>query len=377
MQSNRTQNDNNVTSGGGQEAREATPIFQRTAVSQGLNQPLISTPMFQASNWKLPPVSNETSKNWCVIKAPHKPIWPLERPVVIPDKPHLVSARLSDSLRLRSIQAEFKDSQAICTTSCFVEYSIDLYAEAEHTIVEVIRRRGCGFAFRKEREAILNAARGNGGDVRSKLPFVMKIPQDLLKDYQPPTQEEHQDTLNRASDELNSGKMEVQLFTLQNLSSMTTPDAASQGSAQLLAKLIMESYSDIRDLITELVKYCAQQDDLTSGQITNSCLTVFCNSMTSLSQAKTLETVLEKECQQFIEMFIPALVSIVKDCKCLHNTCLALRCLNLLLNNSSDACKKMNDEACEIVAQAESCGKARHLRLQQEAKSALAVLRCQ
>ena len=109
-------------------------------------------------------------KKWCVLEAQPKPT-SLERVVEILDSPQIVSIRICESLRMRSVQVEFEGSQANCKTSGFLSYVINLYAGAhESTIVEVTKERGCGFEFHKERETIMNAAKGYGGDVPSKLP---------------------------------------------------------------------------------------------------------------------------------------------------------------------------------------------------------------
>jgi hypothetical protein len=382
MQSNNTQqNDDDLTSGGGEDAipREATPVYRRANVDQRYTQSVIS-PGFTRPTLKLHPSapSGKGSSKWSVIKAEPIPFFPLERPVEINEPSWTVSEKVGDSLYHRSVQAEFKDSQAICTTSSFVIYSIDLYAGPNgSTILEIIRRSGCGYAYRKEREAVLNAARGYGGDVPTKLLSVMKIPPDLLAKYEPPTQEEHEDTLNRACDQLHSDQRDVQLFTLQNLSSMTAPEVVNTGSAQLLGKLLMENCSGILDLIVALLNSFVQEDISSSGKILNSCLTILSNSMTSLSEGKMLETTLKQKCQGFTDKIIPALVIIVKDCKCLHNACLALKCLGLLLKNSSEACSRMSEEIRSIVTDAQLCGQQRHKKLKEEAESTLDVLKCQ
>ncbi len=327
-------------------------------------------------------VSNQQgkTKKWCVDQAKPKPIYPLERPVEIQECPRNVSARICDSLRLRSIEAEFNDSQALCKTNDFLTYSIDLYlGKDDSTIVEVMRHKGCGFAFRREREAVLNAAKGNGGVAPSKLPFIMQIPDDMLKDYEPPTEQEHDDTLSRAADMLHSSKREVQLFALQNLSSITTADKLNSDSAKLMSRLIMKSSYDIREIILAVLNASIRENDETSEQILNSCLTIFSNSMSLLSDGKSLEAILLKEegSRQFTELMVQKSIEIVKDCKCTHNACLALKCLCLLLKNSSSARGIIDDEARMVVVNAEQFGKQRHFKLEQEAQSTLAALRCQ
>merc|ERR1712165_189717 len=207
-----------------------------------------------------------------------------------------------------------------------------------------------------------NAAKGNGGMAPSKLPFVMKIPDDMLQDYTPPTEQDHEDTLSRAADMLHSTKREVQLFALQNLSSHTTADKLNQDSARLMSRLIMKSSFDIRDIVLALLNACILENDETSEQILNCCLTIFLN---------------EQGGRQFTESMVQKSIEIVKDCKSTHNACLALKCLCLLLKNSTSARGVVDDEARMVVVNAEQFGKQRHFNLEKEAQSTLAALRCQ
>jgi len=380
-----SKNDKDLSNRGGEPMPEMQPPFRSaTTVSH-------AEPMFRGTfsgshlDSKLPStvdVSNQQNKTkkWCVDQAKPKPIFPLERPVTIQECARNVSARICDSLRLRSIEVKFNETQAICKTNDFLVYSIDLYTgQNESTIVEVMRHKGCGFAFRREREAVLNAAKGNGGVAPSKLPFIMQIPDDMLQDYEPPTEEEHEDTLSRASDMLHSSKREVQLFALENLSSITTADKLNTESAKLMSRLIMQSSYDIRDIVLAVLNSCVRESDETSERILNSCLTIFSNSMSLLSDGKSLEAILLKQegARQFTESLVRKSIDIVKECKSTHNACLALKCLCLLLKNSSSARDVVDDEARMVVVNAESFGKQRHFKLEKEAQSTLAALRSQ
>jgi len=380
-----SKNDENLSSSGGKPRREMQPPWRSVATQNHAES--MFTGSFTGSPLvsKLSPTVDLTSqqgktRKWCVVQAKPKPIFPLERPVEIPEGSLNVSARICDSLRMRSIEVQFNDSQAICKTNDFLTYSIDLYLGKDgSTIVEVMRHKGCGFAFRAEREAVLNAAKGNGAAVPSKLPFIMQIPDDMLQDYEPPTEQDHEETLSRAADMLHSSKREVQLFALQNLSSITTADKLNSESAKLMSRLIMKSFNDIREIILSVLNACIRENDETSEQILNSCLTIFSNSMSVLSDGKSLEAILLKQegSRQFTELMVQKSIEIVKDRKSTHNACLALKCLCLLLKNSSSACGKFDDEARMVVLNAEQFGKQRHFKLEKEAQSTLAALRSQ
>lgn len=381
-----SKNDKDLSNTGGEPRQEMQPPF-RSVATLSRAEPTFSAP-FTGSHLdsKLSPTvdlnrQQNKTKKWCVDRAKPKPIYPLERPVTVPDLARTVSARICDSLRLRSVEVvKFDESQAICKTIDYIEYSIDLYCgQDDSTVVEVMRRKGCGFAFRRDREAVLNAAKGNGGLAPSKLPFIMQIPDDMLQDYEPPTEQEHEDTLSRASDMLHSSKRDVQLFALENLSSITTADKLNTESAKLMSRLIMQSSFDIRDIVLAVLNSCISESDETSERILNSCLTIFSNSMSLLSDGKSLEAILLKQegSAQFTESLVRYSIDIVKQCKSTHNACLALKCLCVLLKNSSSAREIVDDEARMVVVNAESFGKQRHFKLEKEAQSTLAALRCQ
>jgi len=141
----------------------------------------------------------------------------------------------------------------------------------------------------------------------------------------------------------------------------------------------MQSSFDIRDIVLAVLNSCIRENDETSERILNSCLTLFSNTMSLLSDGKSLEAILSKQDSgsQFTESLVRKSIDIVKECKSTHNACLALKCLCLLLKNSSLARGTVDDEARMVVLNAESFGKQRHYRLEKEAQSTLAALRCQ
>jgi hypothetical protein len=319
------------------------------------------------------------TNKWYFSSANPKPKFGLQKAITIKEDPNHVAARICDSLRLRSVNAIYNKSEAICTTSGFLVYAIYLYDgdSEDTTLVEVIRRKGCGFAFRMEREAVLNSARGFGGIPPSKFPTIMKIPEDMLKTYKPPTQREHEDTLIRATDNLHSKDQEVRLFTLQNLSAITTSNKVNHESAYLMSRLILKNSNDARDIIVSLMSSCMNNHDDGSEKTLNSCLSILSNILMLTSEMQNLEGYLAQNGSDFAESMVPYLVSIVKSSRCPHSQCLALKCLCLILKNSSESRNKVSEEDLVIVRDAESYGKARHKSLETEARSILAALKCQ
>lgn len=384
MQGNRD-NENNLTrnEGGGGEAGEPREIMPQFRSVQMNRDAAVMNPMsvlgfdgkaLRASGTSTP------SKNgkWVFLDAKPLPLFPLEKGVVsIMFSAHIIAARICDSLRLRSVHTKYNESQAICTTSSYLTYAINLYDDTQgSTLIEVIRIHGCGFEFRREREAVINAAQGKGGIPPSNLPMMLKIPEELLKTYKAPTEREHEDTLMRASEQLHINKYDVQLFVLKNLAAITSSDKVNQESAQIMSRLIMRNICDMRALVVSILSTCLEDYNQRNVEMINSCLAIFSNAFSLLSDLKLLETILldDEDSDDFIENIIPLLIKIVSTCKCPHNSCIALRCLILLFQNSPFAQDKLNEESTKYLKEAEKFGRQRHSRLQAEAQALMKVL---
>lgn len=365
--------------GGEEGVREAQAMY-RSAETRARVEPLARLG-FRESGVQKENIGGATtpskSGRWVFQFAQTLPFFPLGNAIVIMYSPHIVAARLYDSLRLRSVHTTYDGSQAICTTSSYLTYSIDLYDDKEgNTMMEVIRINGCGFAFRREREAVMAAAKGKGGVPPSSLPVILKIPEDLLRDFKAPTEREHEDTLMRATDQLHSNKFEVQLFVLKNLSAITSSDKVNQESALIMSRLILKNTSNVQDLVVSILASCLEDYSDRNVQMINSCLSIFTNSLALLSDLKLLENFMieHENNDEFVTNITPLLIKVVSICKCPHNACLALRCLCLLYNNSTIAQDLLADESQKYVTEAEKFGKQRHMRLQKEAQALLAAL---
>lgn len=315
-----------------------------------------------------------TLSQWLFDDAMKVPKFPLDRFAVWIDyHPLIIACRICDSLRRRSVVADYEGSQASCRTSSFLKYAIYLYAgPGDSTTVEVIRHSGCGFSFRKERESVLNAARGKGAVPVSNLPFIMKIPEVMLRDYKGPSEEDHKKMLCKATDRLHSDHPDDRLFILQNLSTTTTSDKVNYEAAQQMSKLILEDTYDIRSAIVSILEAYSKESDDMSYQILNACLGIFSNSMNALKNG-ALEEILNDNVT-FVHSIVTPLINIVKECQCAHNTAIALTCLCLILKNSTAAHDIVNDKTREFVEHAEAIGEKTHLNLLEAAKSTLAAL---
>merc|ERR1712038_1658959 len=254
---------------------------------------------------------------------------------------------------------------------------------------EVRRMRGCGFAFRGERDATINAARGLGGKLphaespsRGQSPSMLvpklSLPKELLSVYVPPSMSELEDTLDRAGDQFHSRNRHAILFTLENLVSMTSADKVHQETARTMSKLIMQNKSDIRDMLVTIYiseAHNGSARDNLSMQICNAVLRILINSIFALSSCVKNDGFLDGECKYFVEQLVPCLVESVGKCHFAHNTCLALNCLCLLAKKSSVACAKAREmNAGNVIQQAELYGRREHLELEEAARSTLSLL---
>lgn len=359
-----------------------TPLFgatknQSSAVTS-INTPVVATPIHTPKTLDVVKV-DQSKFNWVVIKLRSKPIYPLQREVLVCHPPQVVATRICDSLRLRSISASYKNCEAYCKTAGYLKYVIHLYENPDGgTIVEVLRLSGCGFAFRDEREAVVNAANnGSVANVESQSPCVLKIPESLMKElqYKPPTESQQKDMLENATDRLHSARQDEQLYILQNLATITSSEKVNCVAASQMARLILQNACDVRDFLFSLVNTIKPEKDDFACAAQNACLSIFANCFSITSQEMKLQELLsDSDASEFAQSMVCTLCRLIKQCYCPHTTAIALRTLCVLLQNSPDAKSMMCEEYRSFVKNAESIGELRHRKLEQEAKSALAAL---
>ena len=353
--------------------------------------------------------SNKPGK-WVFQHPKQLPLFPLSKAAVVIMFPsHIIASRICDSLRLRSIHAEYNESQAICTTSSYIRYSVDLYDDGDgNTMVEIIKISGNGFAFRKEREMVMNAARGKGGITPSNLPNskMLKLPpaKTPITQLPPPptttTERNFEENLvRRAGDQLHlhSNNSDLQLSVLENFSAMTSPSKINQESAQSLSRAILSNDLNFQSTIVSiLASQLQKQQQETNDEKTNrdksrkqlminACLSIVNNALSLLSDLNFLENILiennnESDDEEFIAAMIGHCTSIISECSCPHNTCLALKCLYIFYTNSTIAQDILLTEDSSsssrrsYIRNAEKFGKQCHMNLQIEAHRLLTAL---
>lgn len=327
-------------------------------------------------------MSEQGSKKarWAVMVAKPVPIYGLHKGVLISDSSIIISSRIDEFLRLRSVKAQFdtNHAEATCTTSDFLRYKIYLYAGPddidESTYIEIQMMGGCDYQFRKERQAIISTAKGLGTvDAAFDLSKRLTIPSNMKGLYVVPSTNELERILDKASDKFHTNDPTAILFELQNLAFMTNKKKAHPETANNLSRLVMNSRIGIQSMIVSI--YTNTASDMNGEvceELCDACLCILANGIMSLPKN---ECFLDQECECFIQDFVPSLVHNLERLECVHHTCLALRCLSLLADNSSLACEMLQDTNIDsIMKQAVEQGREEHLMLEKTAMSTIDLL---
>jgi hypothetical protein len=330
---------------------------------------------------------SQTKARWSVTTANTIPSFGLDKKAQkVNVSPIDVSKRIDEYLRLSSIVTKFDSANAVatCKTNNFLHFQIFLYEGPEgSTYVEVVKLKGCGFSFMKERENIINAVEQKVLQKEDNLKcFDMSIPPSFLDSYEPPSQKDLEAMLVRASDRLHSSNREDVIFILENLSSFTkvttTADRFSQENGHRMSILIIQHRGNIRDMILSI--YIANEPsmmdgDETSERICIACLSILTNGIKSIYD-KNQSDFLDHECKDFIGRLVPSLVRAAANYENnIENACIALACLRTLACNSSIGCEKVKEtDILTIAEKAKVYGCREHLRLENVANAAIETL---
>ena len=351
----------------------------------------------------------ERPRRWAVTLPNPAPSFDLDKhgTKLINESADVVSKRLDEYLRLSSIHAKFDsvNAQAVCATSELVQFQIFLYGgpEEKNTYVEVLRCQGCGFSFRNERKNKMKVAE-QGVDRRSimqqqeqkqhcnTMSYSISIENPtagfLKSSYVLSTSkiENVKNMLRRMSESLDQSNSETTMFVLQNMAVQTMMMSSDMHSSSMNDKhhitslLIIQNQHNIRDTI--ISKYEAHQpssmDDEESEQIRNASIVIFTNGILALchneNKNEKKQGFLEDQgIELFIEKLVPLLVNEVEMYeKHIFNTCLALKCLELIVGYSKPTHDMLKDEANAfetLVKKVRLYGHREHLKLENFANS--------
>ena len=203
---------------------------------------------FSTANVKVQAVDKPAKFQWLLSDAPTLPEFhPLERTAVfVPNSDaNVVSGRISDVLRDRSIEASFDDTKgrARCVSADGVDFRVRLYRGrgqyAHGIIVEVQRRFGTSINFHSDTKAILDSAEGKTPAPPPTKPANLPLgPQD--DNYSPSAGS----SLGMVARMLNFPGYDAQYLALQTLTSLTDPAKMGMATAKSVSVELMNSSSN-------------------------------------------------------------------------------------------------------------------------------------
>lgn len=322
---------------------------------------------------------DESYTNWDVISGRSLPAYPLGRTELINLPPSQVAKNIAEALRLKSVHAIYDslDAEATCTTACDCKFKITLFAaeDSSHTILEVLKSRGCSLTFSRLRRAISRAA--NGDFSLDEQPLCLSIPDCVAALYTPPNVDDIKKILAKSSKELQTTRRDGQLTTLRLLAAMTDADKSHKSTCINVATMILEGEAGVRETCINLLS--SDTSDEYSERVNKAVLDVFSNSLGLLYKSGDIRKVTESEDPWYAQSLFPSLLQSMKQFSCPHGCTLVSQCLSVLLQNSSD----MRHEAVKegsletILERVLARGKKSHVKLYDNAQSAINALHCQ
>lgn len=323
---------------------------------------------------------DESYTNWDVIKGKSLPAYPLGRTELIDHPPSQVAKNIAEALRMKSVHAIYDsfDAEATCTTACDCKFKITLFEaeDSNHTILEVLKSRGCSLTFSKLRRAVSKAANGDFSVV-DDAPLCLSIPDCVAALYTPPSSDDIKKILTKSSKELQTSRRDGQLTALRLLAAMTDADKSHKSTCINVATMILEGEAGVRETCINLLS--SEMSDEYSDRVDKAVLDVFSNSLSLLYMSGDIRKVTESEDPWYSQSLFPSLMQSMKQCPCPHGCTLVSQCLSVLLQSSSD----MRHEAVKegsletILEHALARGKKSHANLYDHTQSAIDALHCQ
>jgi hypothetical protein len=245
-------------------------------------------PSFSTAPTKGPVVATQSQGPpkfvWSLPAVPTLPEFhPLERTAVfVPNTPPpVISQRISDVLRERSIEAAYENDKgkAKCVTTDGVNFRIRLYRGRNRyshgIIVEVQRRYGSSIHFHSDIKAILDAAEGKVPSPPSPTMNVLPMVSDD-EDFAPPTT--GASSLVMVSKMLSLPGYDAQSLGLQTLSSLV--DEAKMGllTARNVSKELLKIDNEVGRRVFTLIMDRSSEDETAVG-LRVMALNIFANAL--------------------------------------------------------------------------------------------------
>jgi len=293
-----------------------------------------------------------------------------------------IASRIFDSNKNRSIYAVYDGGIMRCKTPSHVIFTIRLVRLSQNaniSLVDVQRRRGCPILFRNEYQALFHAA-VHGEISPCKDPRSMTYLGDIdckQIDYVPLEESDIERSLKAASIDIESKIYDACVVTLQDLSATTDP--LSKETSPTACKLILEKYCRIFeyivDDITKEVDYNgSNKHDYNSKVYLHSLtLNLLGNILMAVPKHSTL-TLLVQDRQRIISIIKSLLryVGMAKECPI--NASLAAKCLRLFVSVSPDAIFMFDTNTDITLENARRFGELTYSNLEKEAQAALTAI---
>eukprot|EP00567_Pseudictyota_dubia_P011792 CAMPEP_0197464462 /NCGR_PEP_ID=MMETSP1175-20131217/64032_1 /TAXON_ID=1003142 /ORGANISM="Triceratium dubium, Strain CCMP147" /LENGTH=469 /DNA_ID=CAMNT_0043000443 /DNA_START=409 /DNA_END=1819 /DNA_ORIENTATION=+ len=322
----------------------------------------------------------EAYRTWQVSSVESFPDdFPLERTSRhIPDADApVVSARISDCLRERSIEAKYDDVKATakCRTPDYVSFKIRLFGGREDVegggiIVEVQRRKGSSHCFMRDCRAVLTAAEGDKTEEEETTIFLKRPVSEMtcLKGVQV-SDDESDEVMKAPASLMSSDKYDSHMLGMESVEKLTNPLYSAPEVVVLAAKSVVlpEDSSDIRDSVSKLLQHgCLRSDDapMTGPEGDNDfneemhhlALSVVLNAVRSTAKDGTLAEAIVQQREWFSQVLIPVLINDIKAAGDQgHHAVKAVECL-ISLTKFSSAAKAMIVESGAVEALEQSRG---------------------
>jgi hypothetical protein len=341
-----------------------------------------------------------TTANWAVGELDLVPVdFPLERThrEIHGVDAAEVASRISKSLCILSIEAEYDDKNAKCKcrTNDLVSFRIRLFAGGDGglpVVVEVQRRSGSASSFMRSCRSILDAAEGLEVCSEKKLPIFMKRPVGGMKCLQsvPMKSDPIADMaagLDKSMELLRSKHRDSNLLGLENLCHLTDALKTRPDIASMASKIVIlgeQQKYDIREEVAVMLQRDVftpeefDEDDTptTFGEKSRHLtLVLFSNSLAMTSKDGSLASGVKTQ-KWFADFLIPSLLDEVKSCSISSSNAYEAACgLNSLASCSEVARRLMaENSAVEDLQAAHAYGLQRHELLANETERCLTCM---
>eukprot|EP00547_Thalassionema_nitzschioides_P005636 CAMPEP_0194215998 /NCGR_PEP_ID=MMETSP0156-20130528/18207_1 /TAXON_ID=33649 /ORGANISM="Thalassionema nitzschioides, Strain L26-B" /LENGTH=354 /DNA_ID=CAMNT_0038944663 /DNA_START=20 /DNA_END=1084 /DNA_ORIENTATION=- len=143
-----------------------------------------------------------------------------------------VTGRIGDCLKQHQLSVTFEENTALCVTPCHTHFTVTIFENDNHFIVEVQRRTGCSIKCQQFCRAILRAAKGIKSAPIKTPQF--SIPSSIRKMHEQKEEEKAvDDDVNNALHLLDEDSCESQLLGMSALISITRERKVSIDESKL------------------------------------------------------------------------------------------------------------------------------------------------